>query len=86
MTKYLVQYERKGCIGAAICAAVNAEDWVMNSDGKADLVEGKFNEQTQMWEREIDETQLETMKAAAGGCPALVIHITNKETGEKVAP
>lgn len=84
MPKYLVQYERKGCIGAAICAAVNPEDWVMNADGKADLVDGVFNEATQMWEREIDENQLEVMKAAAEGCPAIVIHITNMETGEKL--
>ena len=84
MAKYLVQYERKGCIGAAVCAAVNADDWVMNSDGKADLIGGAFNEATQMFEREIDENQLEVMKAAAEGCPAIVIHITNKETGEKI--
>ena len=84
MAKYLVQYERKGCIGAAICAAVDPENWVMNADAKADLIDGVFNEATQMWEREIDESQLEVMKAAAEGCPAIVIHITNKETGEKL--
>ncbi|MBI2076452.1 MAG: ferredoxin [Candidatus Aenigmarchaeota archaeon] len=84
MARYLVQYERKGCIGAAVCAAVNADDWIMNSDGKADFVGAVFNEATQMWEREIDESQLETMKAAAEGCPAIVIHITNLETGEKI--
>ena len=83
---FIVRYERKACIGAAICAAADAENWVMNADGKADLVDGTLNEQTQMWEKEIDETGLDSMKAAAGGCPALVIHIFNKETGEKIAP
>jgi ferredoxin len=84
MGKYIISYERGACIGAGVCAAVAPDFWVMNSDGKADLVdskkiaEGKF-------EREIDEKDLELNKQAAEGCPAIVIHIRKKDSGEKVA-
>lgn len=83
MAKYIIQYDRNGCIGAGVCAAVAPDHWVMNQDGKADLVDGKQVAEGQ-FEREIDEKDLEINKQAAEGCPAVVIHIINKETGEKV--
>ncbi len=83
MAKFLIEYDRKGCIGAGVCAAVDPQHWVMNKDGKADLIKGSEVSEGK-WELEIDESELETMKMAAEGCPAVVIHITNKETGEKI--
>ncbi len=83
MGKYLIQYDRNGCIGAGVCAAVAPDHWVMNQDGKADLVDCKQVAEGQ-FEREIDESELEINKQAAEGCPAVVIHIINKETGEKI--
>lgn len=83
MGKYIIQYDRNGCIGAGVCAAVAPDHWVMNQDGKADLVESKEVAEGQ-FEREVDEKDLEINKQAAEGCPAVVIHIINKETGEKI--
>ncbi|MFH0889901.1 MAG: ferredoxin [Candidatus Aenigmatarchaeota archaeon] len=85
MTKiYKVEYDRTNCIGAGICAALNPENFKINDDTKADFLEAKLNEKTGMWEREITEKELEKVMAAASGCPVLVIHITDKETGEKL--
>ena len=38
---FTIIYERKGCIGAGVCAAIADKHWVMNEDGKADLVDSK---------------------------------------------
>jgi ferredoxin len=84
MGKYVIHYERKACIGAGVCAAVAPDFWVMNQDGKADLADSKPAGEG-MFEREIDEKDLEANKQAAEGCPAIVIHIRKKDTGEKVA-
>ncbi len=83
MTKFIIQYDRNGCIGAGVCAAVAPDHWVMNQDGKADLVNAKQVSDGQ-FELEIDEKDLEINKQAAEGCPAVVIKIVNKETGEKI--
>ncbi|MBI4173607.1 MAG: ferredoxin [Candidatus Aenigmarchaeota archaeon] len=84
MATYIVQYDRKGCIGAGVCAAVNPEQWVMNKDGKADLLSPQKEEGEGQFVKEIDEKELEGMKMAAEGCPANVIHIIKKDTGEKI--
>ncbi|MFH1978420.1 MAG: ferredoxin [Candidatus Aenigmatarchaeota archaeon] len=81
MAKFKVEYDRDGCIGAGVCAAVDEKYWEMNADGKADLKDGKKNG---MFVVEIEEADLENMKAAAEGCPVNVIHVTNVETGEKI--
>lgn len=82
--KYLVQYDRKGCIGAGICEAMNPELWKVLDTKKAELKDSALNEQNQMFELYIDESEFEKMKAAAEGCPKLVIHIINMDTGEKI--
>ncbi len=85
MTKFKIEYFKKKCIGAGTCAAVAPTDWEMESSGKAKM-KGDFtlNEQTQMFERIIDENDLEANLKAAEGCPKNVIHITNLETGKKL--
>ena len=45
----------------------------MASDGKADLLK-----------KDIDEAELEASINAARACQVNVIHIVNKETGEKL--
>lgn len=82
MGKFKVEYDREGCIGAGVCAAVDEKNWEMNADGKADLK--NCSKEGDIFVCEIDEADLEQMKAAAEGCPVNVIHITNKETGEKI--
>lgn len=87
MGKIKIIYDREGCIGAGVCAAIADKVWVMVDDGKADLIGGKQNSDGK-WELEldVDENDLELNKQAAEGCPALVIHLINKETGEKIFP
>ena len=85
MGKYIVRYDREGCIGAAACVGMDPKNWILApSDGKADLIEGKENGQSGIWEKEIDESELEAMMNAARGCPVIVIHVFNKETGEQL--
>lgn len=81
---YRIEYDRSNCIGAGICAALNPENFNMNDDTKADLSGATLNEKTGMWEKEITEAEYEKMMAAAGGCPVLVIHVIDKETGERL--
>lgn len=83
MAKIKIIYDREGCIGAGVCAAVADKVWEMNDDGKADLLGGK--KEGDKWVREIEESELEINKQAAEGCPALVIHLV-KGDGEKVFP
>jgi len=79
--KFRVEYDRDGCIGAGVCAAVDEKHWEMNADGKADLKGGKKDDD--IFVKEIDESGLEEMKAAAEGCPVNVIHIID-EKGKKL--
>lgn len=82
MGKYRIEYQRSGCIGAGVCAALADKHWVMADDGKADLV-GSHKE-GDLHILEVDEIDLECNKQAAEGCPANIIHIIDKETGKKI--
>ena len=82
--KWLIQYDRKTCIGSGTCAAVCDKHWVMEEDGKAKLIGSAFNNETQMFEKSIEEKDFDMNKMAAEGCPPNCIHIINKETGEKI--
>ncbi len=79
---YKIVYDRPGCIGAAACVAIAPKVWVMNDDGKADLIGGKKISENE-WELEVSE-ELEVNVDAAQGCPVNVIRIFDKETGEKI--
>lgn len=82
--KYLIEYDREGCIGVAACTAVDPENWILVEDGKADLKDSKKEPKKGYYTREIDESELTKWKAAAESCPVLVIHIKDLETGEKI--
>lgn len=79
--KYRIVFDRKACIGAAACAAVAPEFWVMKDDGKADLI--GFTEKDGKQVLEITEDQmtsdgknvLQLNKDAAEVCPVQVIHV-----------
>ena len=53
--KYIVEYEREGCIGAAACVAVQPEAWEIVDDGKADLKNP--DSKNEIWRKEIDESE-----------------------------
>lgn len=84
MGKYKVTYDRDGCISAAACVAVNAKYWELDgADGRANLKGSQKNPETNLFEMEIDEAELEDMKKAAEVCPVLIIHIYD-ENDEKI--
>ncbi len=86
MATFKIEYNRKKCIGAGTCAAVAPDQWEMEPTGKAKMKGSSvFNEQTQMFEKLIEEKDFDSNKKAADGCPKKVIHITNVGTGEKIA-
>ena len=81
--KYQIQHDRPNCIGCAACAAVAPDFWTMNEDGKSDIVDCRKRDDE--WEElDINEKNFAENKEAADSCPVNVIHIVNKETGEKI--
>ena len=83
MTKFLLEHDRPNCIGCAACAAVNPRHWEMNDDGKSDI-KGAPHRPDEWQELEIGDDDFDDNKAAAEACPVNVIHLKNKETGEKI--
>lgn len=81
--KYQLQHDRPNCIGCAACAAVAPDFWVMNEDGKSDIV-GCKKKDDEREELSIGEKDYKANKEAADSCPVNVIHIINEETGEKI--
>ena len=88
MPKFKLEHDRANCIGCSACAAVAPEFWTMDEggDGKSDIKKDKGTiKRPDGWEElEIDEKNYNENKEAADACPVNVIHITNKETGDKV--
>jgi ferredoxin len=80
--KYLIRYERNSCIGAGVCVVLDDKSFEMNTDGKADLKPAA--KKGDVYEKEIDESELDDMMKAAEGCPVRVIHIIDKQTGKQV--
>ncbi|MCK4714524.1 MAG: ferredoxin [Candidatus Aenigmarchaeota archaeon] len=80
--KYLVRYERDKCRGAGVCVVMDEKSFEMNTDGKADMKESA--EKNAIYEKEIDEAELDDMMKAAEGCPVRVIQVIDKETGKKL--
>ncbi len=81
--KFQIFHDRPNCIGCAACAAVAPDFWTMHEDGKSDIVGSKKNDD-ETEELDIDEKDYDENKEAADSCPVNVIHITNKETNEKI--
>ena len=81
--KYQILHDRPNCIGCAACAAVAPDFWTMHEDGKSDIV-GSIKREDEYEELDIEEKDFSVNKEAADACPVNVIHIINKETGEKI--
>ncbi len=82
-SKYVLQHDRPNCIGCAACEAVAPDFWEMNADGKSDIKGGK-NVDNGWQNLELKEKDFVVNKDAADSCPVNVIHIVNKETGERI--
>ena len=83
--RYRVVYERSKCIGAAVCAAMDEKNFVMNADGLADLV-GGIKKDSDVWEKivELDEEGKKRLLEAAEGCPVTIIRVFDLETGKQL--
>ena len=81
--KYKMEHNRPDCIGCGACAAVAPDFWEMVDDGKSDIINGK--DRKDGWqELEIDEADFDENLEAAESCPVNVIHLTDKESNEKL--
>ncbi len=69
MEKYKIVYDSKKCIGAGECEALSSELWKMQGNGKATLVGGVFDEASEKYVFEIDESQAKKQKLVAESCP-----------------
>lgn len=81
--KFKVIHDRPGCIGCGACAAVSPKYWVMNEDGKSDIVEGKDLDNG-FQEMEITEDSYDENFEAAETCPVNVIHIKDLEEDKDI--
>ena len=82
--RYKIVYDREGCIGAAACVAAYPERWTLADDGKADLKDGKPNDDNTEQILEITEEEFQKMMDSAQSCPVNVIHIIDLETDQRV--
>jgi ferredoxin len=82
--KYKIVYYRDICIGAAGCVAVAPDVWELDNERKAVLKGGSQTSDPDVFEKEIDEEELQINLEAAQACPVNAIHIIDKKTGEKL--
>ena len=78
---YKLQHNKADCIGCGACEAVAPDFFEMKDDGKVQLKGGKETGKD-IWERDIEEKDFQTVKDAADSCPVNVIHIV--KDGKKV--
>jgi len=81
--KYIIKYDKDGCIGVGACVDVSAKFWKMVGE-KAELIGSKLNENDNIYELEIEENDLKEVLESAEVCPVNVIKIINKETKEYI--
>ena len=79
MAKYKIEFDRELCIGALACNAVAPDFWPRADDGKVDLANAVYNEQTKKWELIIDEKDYEISQESVDVCPVLAIKVIKIE-------
>ena len=78
-----IEHDKPNCIGCGACVAVAPDFWIMNDDGKADIIKGKILESG--WqEKEIEEKNFKVNEEAAQACPVNVIHLRRLKDNEKL--
>jgi len=75
MAKYRIIYNRKECIGAGACATMVPRFWEMDDDNKANFIGAKLNEETGLYELDVEEKDLEDSLESARVCPVEVIEV-----------
>ena len=81
--KYKLEHNKPECIGCGACVAVAPDHWVMNDDGKADIIKGN-NREDGWQEKDISEKDFKENMEAAQSCPVNVIHIKKMKEDEKI--
>jgi ferredoxin len=82
--KYKIIYYRDVCIGAAGCVTVAPQIWGLDKERKAVLKGGIETDDPDVFEKEIDEEELQINLEAARACPVNAIHIIDKKSGKKL--
>ncbi|QQG40091.1 MAG: ferredoxin [Candidatus Aenigmatarchaeota archaeon] len=91
MGRYRIEYTRNKCIGAFSCVSIDSDNWTMNDDNKADLVNGKKIQeekdgQDEIWAVEVELDDPKNLVAGAQACPVNVIKVIDLQTGQVLAP
>lgn len=71
-SKYKIKIDKKKCINCGTCVALAGKTFVLDSDNKAELTKGEWDDDA-------------TILQAAQSCPVLAIEIKD-EKGKKVFP
>jgi len=79
MAKYKISFDREACIGALACLAVADKFYKESDDGKVDLNDATYNEDTGKWELIIDEDDFDINQEAAEVCPVIAIKVEKIE-------
>lgn len=74
-SKYIIEYDKNKCIGAASCAVIAPLTFVMNEENRADI---------NIDVDDFDEDEL--ILEGAQSCPVFAIKILDKETGDVIFP
>lgn len=84
MAKYKIVYERDVCIGAASCVAVAPLVWELDNENKAVLKGGKKTDNPNVYEKDLEEKDLQLNLDAARACPVNAIHIIETATKKRL--
>ena len=88
MPKFKIIYDKNGCIGAGPCFLAAPDFWHLEEDlgvgSKAVLHGSKINKKDDVFEKEIDENDLEKNLKAARECPAKCIRVIDVKTRKEL--
>ena len=74
-SKYIIEYDKNKCIGAASCSVIAPETFIMNDENRAEI------------RHDVEDFNTdELIMDAAMSCPVFAIKIINKETNEVIFP
>jgi ferredoxin len=83
MSKFKIEHDRPNCIGCGACAALVPEHWIMDDDGKSNILNGKRLPDHRE-EKDIEEKDYKQNYEAAECCPVNVIHLVEKDTKKRI--
>lgn len=83
-----IVYNRKGCIGASHCILSDPNDFELDEEFKAVLIDGKRGEglQSEIFTKIIETEEPHLIINAAKTCTPKVIAVFDLDTGERIAP